>query len=448
MEPVLIVEDEKTEAEELASTLKTAGYKYKLAGSVREAKEKLSKDNFSLVLVDYKLPDGTGNDLVRWAHSLKEKPFFYLMSAFSTVSRAVEACKLGASDFFEKPLERSKVLDVIKGIEKSEYRTDRSITKAKKELRIICAKDSPLEETLRLASIVADKTCNVFIYGESGTGKEIVAHLIHNLSPAAQGPLVSVNCSAIPDNLIESELFGYKKGAFTGACQDFKGRIQQAHGGTLFLDEIGDMPIHIQTKLLRALQEKAVTPIGSQLEVSLDFRLICATHHNLTEAVERGTFREDLYYRVNVIRIDIPPLRDRCMDIHLLAQNFLEDYLPGKKQKLERKDLPSVFYTHLWLGNVRELKNMVERYTVMREMGKSWEDVFNESHFISGNHKGPVNRLSGKETVGSPMPIRLTEKEIMEGLEKCGYHRERTAKYLGISTGWQKSKIHRSRNRF
>jgi DNA-binding NtrC family response regulator len=433
MYPLLIVEDEPVEAELIGSALREADYRFDLAGSVKEAQEKLLKNRYALAFVDYQLPDGTGNQVLKWSQTLKEQPVFFLMSAFGTIPRAVEAVKLGARDFLEKPLDKDQLLRTVKEFVQSPQKDSRDILNSAGLHGIIFAKGSPLEDSMELAALVADKVCNVLVSGESGTGKEIFARLIHRLGPRSARSFIGVNCSAIPDTLFESELFGYQKGSFTGASRDFPGRISQANGGTLFLDEVGDIPMHFQTKLLRVLQEKTVAPIGSQKEVPVDFRLICATHKNLDQAVRNGLFREDLYYRINVIKIPIPPLRERPGDIPCLIRHFYSEYSQGRGRDDELDDLPEYVQTHSWPGNVRELKNAVERYTVMRDMGKSWKDILSGDGSSSRTTAGTEGTGSGAVKIHRRGSAKYTDEEILQALESCGYHREKTAGFLGIS---------------
>ncbi|HKP94625.1 MAG TPA: sigma-54 dependent transcriptional regulator [Fibrobacteria bacterium] len=300
---------------------------------------------------------------------------------------------------------------------------------------LIFAPGSPLEAALRLAEAAARRECPVFLRGESGSGKEVAARYLHARSGRAGGPFIAVNCAALPHGLVESELFGHRKGSFTGAHADSPGRFRQAEGGTLFLDEIGDMPLEVQTRLLRTLQEKAVSPVGDSREYPVDFRLVCATHRDLRREVRDGRFREDLFYRLNVVEIRLPALRERPMDIPLLLRHFLASMLPADAAEAAREAFPSAFLSLPFPGNVRELRNLAERYCVLREMGRGWAeaaDARGETEMLPrGAEKGP-----SPEGSGIPARIRnsrLTDREIMRALEACGHHRARASALLGVS---------------
>ncbi len=303
-----------------------------------------------------------------------------------------------------------------------------SIT-GKKE-QALCAPGSPLEAVLRLAKVMARRDCPVMVRGESGTGKEVLARLLHNESPRSHGPFVPVNCAAISPGLIESELFGHRRGAFTGATSDRPGRIRQAQGGTLFLDEIGDMPLEMQTRLLRVLQEKSVCPVGGEQEIPVDFRLVCATHRDLAVEVRAGRFREDLYYRLRVLELALPPLRDRPMDIPFLLRRFLTDLIDSNAADEAVANIPAALLRHFFPGNVRELRNLAERYAAMQELNGGWERVF-ENEVSRFEPEVPTSRASGSS--GVLRNSRLSVRDILSALEACGYHRGRAAAKLGVS---------------
>lgn len=310
---------------------------------------------------------------------------------------------------------------------------------------LIRAPGSPLEDALRLAEVAARSACPVFLRGESGSGKEMVARFLHRHSPRAAGPFVAVNCAALPPGLIESELFGHRKGAFTGASSDSPGKFRLAQGGTLLLDEIGDMPLEVQTRLLRVLQEKTVSPVGDNREHPVDFRLICATHRDLLRAVTQGLFREDLYYRLDVVQIAIPPLRARPLDIPPLVEHFLSSLLPPREAQSAAADFPDCLLSHAFPGNVRELRNLVERYTVMRGVGWGWKEAAGPmaSAFRDDPIAGVSEMLPGrpeKESLpGVSDPLRrirnsrVSDGEILGALAACGHHRARASTLLGIS---------------
>lgn len=276
-----------------------------------------------------------------------------------------------------------------------------------------------MQKVLHRAAAMAKRDCPVIIGGESGTGKEVVARFIHDQSPRKTGPFVAVNCAAIAHGLVESELFGHKRGAFTGAATDRPGRIRQANGGTLFLDEIGDMPLDLQARLLRVLQEKRVLPVGGDEELPVDFRLLCATHRHLAAEVQAGHFREDLLYRLRVLELQLPALRDRPVDIPFLLRRFLGDLLGPDLAAQAVATLPVSVLRHAFPGNVRELRNLAERYAALREIDGSWEALCDA--VPSAPPSNPVRNS------------RLSQGEILSALETCGYHRGNAAKKLGVT---------------
>ncbi len=298
----------------------------------------------------------------------------------------------------------------------------------------LCAGDSPFAAVLRLCEAVAKRACPVLLRGESGTGKEVVARFLHARGERARRPFVAVNCGALPPGLIESELFGHKKGAFTGASADHPGRFRQAEGGTLFLDEIGDMPLEAQVRLLRALQEKRVSPVGDTREYPVDFRLVCATHRDLAALAREGRFREDLLFRLDVLAIDLPPLRARRGDIPILLRHFLASLLPPAEADAAWRAVPPELVERPFSGNVRELRNLAERYCVYRELGRGWDAV------LAGAPAGGPDPVSwtlpsaaGNAGGSRPRDSRVSDREILEALGACGHHRGRASGMLGIT---------------
>lgn len=309
---------------------------------------------------------------------------------------------------------------------------------------MIHAPGSPLEDTLRLAAAAAKRDCPVFVRGESGSGKEMLAQYLHAGGPRARGPFVAVNCAALAPGLIESELFGHRKGAFTGAVADNAGRFRQADGGTLFLDEIGDMPLEVQTRLLRALQEKRVSPVGDAREYPVDFRLVCATHRDLRAAVAEGRFREDLFYRLNVLEVPLPPLRERPGDIRALMGHFLSGLLPPDEAERAMETFPPRLITLPYPGNIRELRNLAERFCVLREMGGGWSEAVTQM-LPEAPGKRPIPGASADaapdtsaDAADAPARSRIrnsrvSDDEIFHALDVCGHHRGRASGLLGIS---------------
>jgi two-component system NtrC family response regulator len=360
-------------------------------------------------------------------------PPVIMLTAFGNVGGAVEAMKTGAFDYLTKPADNDELLAVVqKAVEHAGLRRENKELKKQlgqmRETRIIG--DSPaMRAVVELIEQVGPSEANVLILGESGTGKELAAQLVHEHSRRKNGPLVKVNCAALPENLLESELFGYAKGAFTGAVQDKPGRFQLAAGGTLFLDEIGELPLTLQAKILRALQERVVEPLGGIAPVEVDVRFVAATNRRLPEMIEEGTFREDLYYRLNVLEIRLPPLRERTEDIPLLV-----DYLLRKLGLKNSKPLRSVsrefldaLMRHEWRGNVRELENVLERSLILRR-----GDMLDVQDLP--DHLRIAARIPPAVIDPSENPLEAAERHILEEtLRKYGGHRERTAQALGIS---------------
>lgn len=308
------------------------------------------------------------------------------------------------------------------------------------ECGMVMGPGSPLADAMRLASAAAGRDCPVYLRGESGSGKELLARYVHGQSARSKGPWVAVNCGALSPQLIESELFGHRKGAFTGATEDSLGKFRAASGGTLFLDEVGEMPPAVQTKLLRALQEKSVSPVGDSREYKVDFRLVCATHKDLAREVREGRFREDLYYRMAVMEIAVPPLRDRPGDLVPLLRGFLEAEIGASQTRAALAALPDEILRWPFPGNVRELRNLAERFAVMRALGGGWTEAF-RAMSGGGMAGGPGTEIGERVSQALPAdpgksPVRnsrVTEGEILRALKECGWHRARASERLGMT---------------
>ncbi len=434
---ILIVEDEPSMRLALEREFVGADWLTATVETASQARERLTVGGFSVVLCDVQLPDGDGLELLKTFSPKPGAPAFFMMSAFGTVARAVEAVKSGAVDFFEKPIAIPSVLEMLEA-----YRIPKAVRNSvgveginapTQNFSTLCAPDSPLQETLRMAAILARKNCSVHLFGESGTGKEVIARILHDSGPRGSFPFIAVNCAAISPQLIEGELFGYRKGAFTGALTDRKGKIEEAQGGTLFLDEVGDMPLHVQSKLLRVLQEKAVCRIGDHREIPVDFRVVSATHKNLRQEADAGRFRSDLFYRLNVVEMRLPPLRERTMDIPWLARQFLATQLSKIDTDSAVATMPSSLLNHGFPGNVRELRNVVERYCVLRELGQSWsEALLDGSHLAESGGNAIGKTIANKQRISIRNTIR-TDDQVLAALEQSGYNRRLASEILGIS---------------
>ncbi|HEX9757645.1 MAG TPA: sigma-54 dependent transcriptional regulator [Nitrospiria bacterium] len=368
MEKILVVDDEKSMRDFLSIVLKKEGYYVSTAEDGEIARQCLEKDIFDLVITDIKMPRMSGLDLLKMVRDFSEETIVLVITAFASTETAIEAMRQGAYDYLTKPFQIEEVKLIIRNaLEKRHLREENLLLKRelgeKGALDHIIGKSERIRQVFDLIRKVADSRSNILILGESGTGKELVARAIHFNSKRKEFPIVTVNCSALPEPLLESELFGHMKGSFTGAVANKEGLFEVANNGTIFLDEIGETPPSIQVKLLRVLQEKEFRRIGGTRDIKVDVRIIAATNKDLGKLVSDGLFREDLYYRLDVIPIQLPPLRDRPEDIPLLVNHFLSNYSEnsGKKVKAITSDALDLLKTHEWKGNVRELENVLER---------------------------------------------------------------------------------------
>ncbi|WP_462331272.1 sigma-54-dependent transcriptional regulator [Thiohalocapsa halophila] len=365
----LIVDDEPDILELVSITCARLGVVAGTAGSLAEARGLLARRSFDLCLTDMRLPDGDGIELVREIGAHHPETPVAMITAYGNMESAVTAMKAGAFDFVAKPLDLHVLRDLIHAALKLGAPLAPAVTDADGSDSGLLGTSAQMREIRTLIAKLARNQAPVFISGASGTGKELAARLVHSFGPRADAPFVPVNCGAIPNELVESELFGHRKGSFTGAVSDKQGLFQAAQGGTLFLDEIADLPLPMQVKLLRAIQQKSVRPVGAEREVQVDVRIISASHHDLKQAVDRGAFRQDLFYRINVIELFIPPLRERPEDIDILADSILgriAAQIGGEPQRLSA-DARAALHGHDFPGNVRELENILERATALSD---------------------------------------------------------------------------------
>ncbi len=368
MTRILVVDDESSILDFLRLLLEDEGYAVKTASSMEAARQLFAEDSFDLVLCDIMMPDGNGLDLLKEIKRDDARASVIMMTAYTSTKSAIEAMKLGAYDYVSKPFDVDELRVLVqKALEKTELVDENVYLRRELEEKYrfsnIIGRSRRMQEIFKLIERVARTSSTVLLEGESGTGKELIARAIHYASPRASKRFLSVNCGAMPENLLESELFGHERGAFTGAVREKKGLFREADGGTLFLDEIGETAPSMQVKLLRALQEKKVRSVGGHREEPVDVRIIAATNQDLKERIRENEFREDLYYRINVIPIKLPALRQRREDIPLLADYFIKKYCT--EMKIERKGISveamKTLESYDWPGNVRELENVIER---------------------------------------------------------------------------------------
>jgi two-component system nitrogen regulation response regulator NtrX len=430
---ILVVDDEPAIRDSLCGVLQDEGCETDTVCDGEGCLARLAEASYDVVLLDVWLPGIDGLEtLVRIQEiPLPDRPMVIMISGHGTIETAVKATKLGAFDFLEKPLRIQKVSVVVKNAFQ-QRRLEREVERLKDadgKLRIIGG-SVPMKALRQQLALMAGTNGRVLIYGESGTGKELVAHAIHQSSPRAAEPFIEVNCAAIPEELIESELFGHRKGSFTGASEDKVGKLRKADGGTLFLDEVGDMSLKTQAKVLRALEEQRFEPVGAHESIKVDVRIIAATNKNLEDEIARGNFREDLFYRLNVIPFYVPPLRDRIEDIPLLSDHFLNEFTTayGRKPKELTEEAYRVLQEYSWPGNVRELKNLMERIVIM------YPQVRIDARHIPLN---TVRRNTGERCVerfASLQEVReAAERDyILRKLDETHGNVTRTAELLGL----------------
>ncbi len=455
----LVIDDERDIRALLTMTLGRMGLQVEAAANVAEARERLASNSYSLCFTDMRLPDGSGQEIIELVAAEYPETPIAMITAFGNVDAAVNALKAGAFDFVSKPVDlnvlRRLVQTALKLSETRRAEPDDSRSR-------LIGETPPMQELRATIAKIARSQAPVYIAGESGSGKEVVARLIHDQGPRSAAAFVPVNCGAIPSELMESEFFGHKKGSFTGATADKDGLFQAAHGGTLFLDEVAELPLHMQVKLLRVIQEKSVRPIGAHAEVPIDVRILSATHKNLARLVEAGSFRQDLFYRINVIELRVPPLRARLGDISILAARVLErlsrenggsqaHLTPDALKALEAYDFP---------GNVRELENVLERAVAMCEdssisvadlrlnqapmeplrvdtSSAAMESFSAHSEPIASAHAEPVATIAAAEPTNfNDLAAAVAETEraaIMKALEATRWNRTAAARQLGLT---------------
>jgi DNA-binding NtrC family response regulator len=426
---ILVIDDELIVRESMSNWLEEEGYSVDTAEDGLKGLKKIEEEPPDLAIVDIKMPGIDGIELLQQSKKNTPELPIIVMTAYASVDTAVQAMKEGAFDYIVKPFNPENVSQVIKRALKFKMLEKENLL-LKKELEKkfgideIIGKSKKMEEIFELIRTVAPSEAIVMIRGESGTGKELIARAIHANSKRKYGPLSALNCGSLPETLLESELFGYEKGAFTGAQHSRKGRMEMAHGGTLFLDEIGDISPKTQVDLLRVLQEKVIYRLGSTNPVTIDVRFISATHRNLEEAVKEGTFREDLYYRLNVVSVNVPPLRDRKEDIPLLANHFLQKFVVTNSKKIEgiSGEAMKLLIGYDWPGNIRELENIIERAVVICKTDE-----------ITVDDLPRILKIEERDPDINPKTLDDSEKNHIENvLQKNDWNVSKSAKELGI----------------
>jgi len=441
---VLIVDDEADSRDALAELTQRWGYDVQTASDGSEALRRAIEWHPDVILTDLVMPNMDGLWLLRALRAELPDCPVVLLTGRGTIQTAVQAIKEGAYDFIEKPLEVPRLRIVLeRALEKKE--TMREVQLLRRRLAALApgtdmiGSGPAMQRVFELVNKVAPSNASVVVTGESGTGKEVVARAIHNLSPRKDKPFVALNCSAIPATLIESELFGYERGAFTGADQRRMGNFELAHNGTLFLDEIGELPLELQAKFLRVLEERKIRRLGGRSEVEVDVRVLCATNRDLKDDIKRGRFREDLYFRLHVFTIDLPPLKERREDVPLLVHHFIEKFNAetGKRVQGVNAAAMAVLQGYAWPGNIRELRNTVERAMILVD-----GDVIGEEQLPPDMQASRPEAATLRVPLG--IPIDDVEKEyILASLQRNGGNKARTAEILGISEKTLYNKLNR-----
>jgi len=430
---ILLADDDAALRKVVQFKLKQRGYEVTATADGEEALSALRESRYELLLSDMRMPKLNGLDLLKQAKKVQPDIEVILMTAFAAVSQAVEAVKLGAFDYLTKPFDDDHLFVTIekavkfKRLENENKLLKEQLTGVGSAKQMVGVSPS-FKQMVSLIEKVAPTDATILITGESGTGKELVARALHRQSSRREREFIAVNCAAIPKELLESELFGHVRGAFTGAVKDKKGKFEQADGGTLFLDEISDLSTELQAKLLRAVQERVVEPVGSEQRMEVDVRLIAATNVNLRERVTAGQFREDLFYRLNVIPLIVPPLRERREDIPLLVKTFLERFVPGRSVSVQG-NLMKMLKQHSWPGNIRELENLMERMAILRRSDELALDDLPADFGLTESNEGKTNQTATREHVTF---YEAEKRLIISALEKFGWNRTKAAVYLSI----------------
>ncbi len=459
IEKIIVLEDDLIVRKNLEQQLRVRHYDVAAASTIAEAQDYLARDNFDLMFVDVRLPDGEGTALLKEIQQRPQRPLVVITTGFGSIESAVDCMKNGAFDYMLKPFSNDQLTITLKKAEE--------FTRLLKVNQFLSRDDdedgayellgrSPAMEKLRaLVRKVARTQATVLVQGESGTGKELVSRMLYKESPRAQAPFIKLNCAAVPENLIESEFFGHEKGAFTGAMSKREGRFELAHGGTILLDEISEISPAVQAKLLRVLQERELERVGGNRTIKVDVRVIATTNRHLQESVDRKEFRQDLYFRLNVVPIHVPPLRDRREDIPFLANQFMHRFIRKHGVHVSGLSAPalSALESHSWPGNVRELQNVIERAVIL---GGDGEPLAPDHLGLTGSEVAPPSSLAptpsresispgaqpGPDADGTlPTLAELEKRHIFAALARCNDNRTHAAKLLDISIRTLRNKL-------
>lgn len=450
MSNILIIEDKLSFQKLLQEVLTKSGFIVECASDGEKGEELIEEKDFDLIIADYKLPKKNGLELLKITKEKEPNTPFIIITAYGTIELAVEAMKRGAEDFLLKPIDPDHLLLIVKKtLEKQKILKENILLKSESKIYFplpeIIGSSPVMKKVSEDVNKVAPTDATVLLLGESGTGKELFARAIHSLSKRSKGPFVAINCAAIPETLIENELFGHEKGSYTGAISRQLGKFELAQGGTIFLDEIGELSKDVQGKVLRVLQEKTIERIGGTSTIKVDVRILCASNQDLKRAVEEGRFREDLFYRINIFPITIPPLRNRTSDIPLLVEHFLSKYSKefGKKKPRVHPEAMKKMLTYHWPGNVRELENTIERAVIL-----SMSDTIMPEDIFIGESKeykySPLDIFNLPDDLQEATQIILKEVEtykIEKALLETEKNIEEAAKKLNISTKTLREKI-------
>ncbi len=440
---ILVVDDEVQMRSAMETSLGRLGATVFTATNGKEAFEQLEKKSFDLVISDMRMPVCSGEELLKEVNKAYPQVPIVMITAYGTISQAVDVMRLGAYDFITKPFSIEDLESLLERIQGGKtIKTSRSASpeqnkRSNKDDVAIITNNAEMRELIKMVTHVASSSANILIQGESGTGKELIARLLHVSNKNINGSFVAVNCAALPENLLESELFGHEKGAFTGALSTRIGKFEQANGGTLLLDEVTEMPLSLQAKLLRVLQEREVDRVGGGKPIPVQVRVVATTNRDMQRAVDAGDFREDLYYRLNVIPLHIPPLRERADDVQPLVQYFVRKFSEGEPKKIS-EDLLKTLSAYHWPGNIRELQNACERAVLLCQ-----EDTLSLKHFMLREKLQERERDDSEGILKAGLSVSEAEKMLIyETLRATENNKTKAAELLGISIRTLRNKLH------